>query len=46
MIARRRRNMIPILVSGSEIIWVAGIRQAEYGKIETNTKNILKIESI
>ncbi|MBI5047823.1 MAG: tRNA lysidine(34) synthetase TilS [Deltaproteobacteria bacterium] len=45
-IARRRRNKVPILVSGSEIIWVAGMRQAEYGKIRANTKNVLKIETI
>ncbi|MBI3754206.1 MAG: tRNA lysidine(34) synthetase TilS [Deltaproteobacteria bacterium] len=42
-IPKRRRGLIPILVSGDEIIWVAGIRQAGYGKIEPETKKILKI---
>ncbi|HBR18085.1 MAG: tRNA lysidine(34) synthetase TilS [Deltaproteobacteria bacterium RIFCSPLOWO2_12_FULL_43_16] len=43
-IARRKRSLIPIIISGSEIIWVAGIRQAEYGKVEAKTKKILRIE--
>ncbi|MBI3755662.1 MAG: tRNA lysidine(34) synthetase TilS, partial [Deltaproteobacteria bacterium] len=43
-IPKRRRGLIPILVSGDEIIWVVGIRQAVYGKIEPETKKILKIE--
>ena len=42
-IARRRRGLIPIIVSGDEIIWVAGIRQAEHGKIGSTTRKILKI---
>lgn len=43
-IPKRRRGLIPILVSGDEIIWVAGIRQGGHGKIEPETKKILKIE--
>lgn len=43
-ISRRRRGLIPIVVSGDEIIWVAGIRQADYGKMDSNTKRVLKIE--
>jgi len=43
-ISRRRRGLVPIVVSGDEIIWVAGIRQADYGKIDLNTKRILKID--
>jgi len=43
-IAKRKRCLIPIVVSGDAIIWVAGIRQAGYGKIEPETKKILKIE--
>ena len=42
-IERRRRGLIPILVSGDEIIWVAGLRQAEHGKIGFTTRKILKI---
>lgn len=43
-ISRRRRGLIPIVVSGDEIIWVAGIRQADYGKMDSNTKRVLKME--
>jgi len=43
-IARRKRGLIPIIVSGNDIIWVTGIRQAEYGKIWPDTKKVLKIE--
>ena len=43
-IARRKRGLIPIIVSGNDIIWVAGIRQAEHGKVEADTKRMLKIE--
>lgn len=43
-ISRRKRGLVPIVVSGDEIIWVAGIRQADYGKMDSNTKRVLKIE--
>lgn len=43
-VAKRKRGLIPIVVSGDEIIWVVGIRQAGYGKVEPETKKILKIE--
>lgn len=43
-IAKRRRGLTPIIVSGNEIIWVAGIRQAEYGRIASDTKTVLSIE--
>ena len=43
-IARRKRGLIPIIVSGNDIIWVTGIRQAEHGKVGPDTKRILKIE--
>ena len=42
-VARRKRGLVPIVVSGDEIIWVAGIRQAECGKMDSNTKRILKL---
>jgi len=42
-IERRRRGLMPIIVSGDEIIWVAGLRQAEHGKIGSTTRRILKI---
>ena len=45
-IERRRRGLIPIVVSGDEIIWVAGIRQAEHGKIGSTTRKILKLTMV
>lgn len=45
-IPRRSRRMVPILVSGNEILWVVGVRQAEYGKVETQTKRVLKVERL
>ena len=42
-VERRRRGLIPIVVSGDEIIWVAGMKQAEHGKIGSTTRKILKI---
>lgn len=45
-ITRRRRGLIPIVVSGDEIIWVAGIRQAEHGKIGFTTRKILKLAMV
>ncbi|MBI3398253.1 MAG: tRNA lysidine(34) synthetase TilS [Deltaproteobacteria bacterium] len=43
-IVRRKRGLIPIIVSGNEIVWVAGVRQAEYAKVGPKTKMVLKIE--
>lgn len=45
-IERRRRGLIPIVVSGDKIIWVAGIRQTEHGKIGSTTRKILKLTMI
>ncbi len=38
------RPMVPILVSGGEIIWVAGLRQSEKGKISQGTRTVLSVE--
>ena len=45
-IPRRSRRMVPILVSGNEILWVVGVRQSEYGKVEAQTKRVLKVERL
>lgn len=45
-IPKRNRGLVPILVSGDEIIWVVGLRQASYGKIGPQTKKILKIDFV
>lgn len=41
MIQRRR---CPLLLSGDAIIWIAGHRTAEIGKVSDKTQNILKVE--
>ncbi len=38
-----QRGAVPVVQSGEEIIWVAGMRINERVKITKNTKNILKI---
>lgn len=42
-IPRVSRNAIPMLVSGNEIIWVAGIRISDKWKVTEKTKKILKL---
>ncbi len=42
-IPRRERNSIPLIVSGNTILWIVGKRVAEDGKVDDNTKRILKI---
>ncbi len=42
-IPRRERDSIPLIVSGDAILWVVGKRVAEDGKVDDNTKRILKI---
>lgn len=38
------RNKVPVIESGGQIVWVAGIRDSRIFKIDETTKNILKIE--
>ncbi|MBI3583085.1 MAG: tRNA lysidine(34) synthetase TilS [Nitrospinae bacterium] len=45
-IPRRERDSIPLIVSGDIILWIVGKRVADYGKVDKDTKNILKIEAI
>lgn len=41
---RNHRDMIPLILSDDEIIWIAGFRQANTANVDKNTKRILKIE--
>ncbi|NQT95591.1 MAG: tRNA lysidine(34) synthetase TilS [Candidatus Omnitrophica bacterium] len=44
-VSLRKRDNIPILLSADgEIIWLSGIRISEKGKLNTNTKNVLRLE--
>lgn len=38
----RRRGQVPLVVSGERIIWVAGLLSSEQGKIDFNTKAIVR----
>jgi tRNA(Ile)-lysidine synthase len=39
-----RRDRIPLLVSGGEVLWVAGLRINEHYKIEPGTKRVLWLQ--
>ena len=43
-IPRKERRRIPLLISGKDIIWIAGHRMSRKAAISTETQNILKIE--
>lgn len=43
-IDRRKRSMIPVLVSGEDIIWVAGYRISDPAKITAGARNLLRAE--
>jgi len=43
-IGRRRRAMIPVLVSGADIIWVAGLRISHHVRITAGTRCLLRAE--
>jgi tRNA(Ile)-lysidine synthase len=45
-IARWHRSRIPLLLSGGEIIWIAGLRQGRRGRLVPNTKRWLKVDLI
>ena len=45
-IPRAKRPFIPILTSGNDIVWVVGVRQAETGKVTTQTRRILQITAL
>ncbi len=43
-IPRERRRDYPLVVSGGEIIWIAGLRRSERARIEPGSAAILKLE--
>jgi len=45
-VARSKRGEIPIVLSGREIIWVVGLREADWAKLQNDTRKVLKIEVI
>jgi tRNA(Ile)-lysidine synthase len=42
-VPQERRNSIPLVVSGGEIIWIAGYAVSEKVKVASNTKRILTL---
>ena len=38
-----RRYRTPLLISGDNILWVAGVKQSEMGKVVDSTKRVLKV---
>ncbi len=42
-IPRQARDRMPLLVSGSHVLWVAGHRISEYFKVNENTERILRV---
>ena len=44
-IDREKRPHYPLLVNGDEIIWIAGLRQSEVGKVTSATTRWLKVET-
>lgn len=42
-IPKSKRDIIPILTDGKEIIWIAGIRRSSLYTVTSSTKNIIKI---
>ena len=43
-IPREQRGKIPVLASGSHVLWLVGYRISEYFKIGENTNNILQVQ--
>lgn len=41
-----KRSSIPLLISGSQVIWIAGLRMDDRYRITETTKIILKVKSI
>lgn len=44
-VPRRRRDNVPILVSGNDILWVVGYRIDDRFKVKKDTQKILKIKA-
>lgn len=45
-ITRERRDTIPVVLSGNEIVWLAGLRGDERFKVTKETKRFLKLELV
>jgi len=45
-VPRRERNRIPLVLSGSVILWIAGVRSAAHGSITSVTRRAIQIEWI
>jgi tRNA(Ile)-lysidine synthase len=43
-VPRDERDSIPIVVSGNNIVWVAGFRGDERFKVSEETKKVVKLE--
>jgi tRNA(Ile)-lysidine synthase len=43
-IAREDRIRYPLLLNGDQVLWIAGLRQSEIGKIGSRTRRWLKVE--
>lgn len=43
-IPREQRGQIPVLASGSHILWLAGYRISEYFKVGENTNRVLQVK--
>lgn len=43
-VPRPLRQMIPVLVSAREVIWAAGVRQADINKVGPRTQKVLRVE--
>lgn len=40
-----RRDMVPVIVSGNRVVWVAGLKLSDEFKIDEGTKRILKLSA-
>lgn len=45
-VAREVRSRIPLLLSGSDIIWIAGLRQGRCGRVGPQTQRWLQVDMI
>ena len=42
-VAKLKRGSVPLLVSGEEVLWIAGVRQSDRAKLTSKTTKTLKI---
>ena len=41
-----RRRVLPLVVTGSEVVWAVGLRQSERFKVGKGTKEILRLQVV